>query len=192
MIGGHTERREPAIVERPETSTSDPYVTPGAANTWSAEAAGRGRTGTQRLLYVNVVEPTPVVREALALDQGENVVVRSRLIFLDDQPIEIASSYYPASIAFDTPLAAVAKIRGGAIAVLAELGHAPAEVAEHVTARWPDEEEAAVLHVGEHEPLLVLTRINRDANGRAVEYSINRMVARLSGPIAYRMRTSTA
>lgn len=180
------------MAERQQGTTSDAYVVAGAGNAWSAEAAGQGRVGTQRLLEASTVEPPDSVRAALKLQPGEQVVVRSRLMLLDDRPVEIASSYYPATIAAGTPLAERGKIRGGAIAALAALGHAPAEVSELVTARWPDAEEADVLEVDEHEPLLVLMRTNLDSTGRPVEYAVNRMIARHSDPLAYRMRSSSA
>ena len=113
-------------------------------------------------------------------------------MLFDDRPVEIATSYYPAEIAADTPLAERGRIRGGAIAALAASGHAPVEVFERVTARRPDAEEIDVLQVDAQEPLLILTRTNIDAAGRPVEYAVNRMVARFSEPIAYRMRISPA
>jgi GntR family transcriptional regulator len=180
------------MAERQQGTTSDAYVVAGAGNTWSAAAAEQGRIGSQRLLDASTVEPPDPVRAALRLRPEEQVVVRSRLMLLDDRPVEIATSYYPAAIAAGTPLAKRGKIRGGAIGALAALGHAPAEASELVTARWPDAEEADVLQVDAHEPLLVLTRTNLDSAGRPVEYAINRMVARHCDPLAYRMRTSPA
>jgi GntR family transcriptional regulator len=180
------------MTAREQGSTSDAYVIPGASDAWSSEASSRGQTGTQRLIDVVVAEPTHAVREALELSPSDHVVVRTRLILLDGQPVEIARSHYPGAIATGTPLAGIGKIRGGAIAALAELGHAPVDVAEQVTARWPDADEAAILQVDEHEPMLVLTRVNRDAAGRPVEYAANCMVARLSAPLAYRKRIPAA
>jgi GntR family transcriptional regulator len=178
------------MAERQQGTTSDAYVVAGAGNTWSAAATEQGRVGGQRLLDATTVEPPDPVRVALKLQPGEQVVVRSRLMLLDDRPVEIATSYYPAAIAAGTPLAERGKIRGGAIAALDALGHAPADVSELVTARWPDAEEADVLQVEAHEPLLVLTRTNLDSTGRPVEYAVNRMVARRCDPLTYRMRTS--
>lgn len=113
-------------------------------------------------------------------------------MMVDDRPVEIATSYYPAAIAAGTSLAEQGKIRGGAIAALAALGHSPADVFEQVTARWPDAEEIEVLQVETHEPLLILSRTNVDSAGLPVEHAVNRMVARLSEPIAYRIRVLPA
>lgn len=180
------------MAEWQQGTTSDAYVVAGAGDAWSAEATAQGRVGTQRLLGASTIEPPDAVRAALRLQPGESVVVRSRLMVLDDQSVEIATSYYPGHVAVGTPLAESGKIRGGAIAVLTALGHAPTDVLEQVTARKPDAEESRILQVEADEPLLVLSRINFDAGGLPVEFAVNRMVARLSAPIAYRMRTSSA
>lgn len=173
------------------TSTSNPYVTPQQGNAWANEAAARRRRGTQQLLHVGSVDVEPNVIQALDLADGERAVVRRRLLLEDDQPVELADSYYPERIAGGTALAEHRKIKGGAVRVLGELGHAPAEVTDHLNARWPDSFEQFTLRIGEKEPLLVLTRISRDASGRPVEYAIMRAVASRSEGQTYQLRAST-
>lgn len=173
-------------------TTSDAYVMPGTSNAWSAEAAQQGRTGSQRLIEVATIAAPRDVGAALALPPEAQVVVRRRLMLLDDEPMEIASSFYPADIAAGTTLAALGKIRGGAVAALAALGHQAVEVVEQVTARSPRAEEVELLQVAEAEPLLVLARVSLDAAGRSVEYAVNCMVAARSPALVYRMRTSSA
>ncbi|GAB1643967.1 hypothetical protein KRMM14A1259_43900 [Krasilnikovia sp. MM14-A1259] len=182
-----------AMTDQRGGTTSDPYVSPGNGNAWSADAAALGKVGGQRLLDVAVTADVPeAVRAALGLDAADEVVRRRRLMLLDDRPVEIATSFYPASIAADTDLARPGKIRGGAVAALAALGHAPAEVFEQITARHPEVDEAEILGTDVHEPILVLTRTNVDALGMPVEHAVNCMVARLNGPLSYRMRRSTS
>jgi DNA-binding GntR family transcriptional regulator len=181
MIGAHRN----GVVD-----VSNPYVVAGGGDAWSAEATAAGRRGTQRLLDVRVAEPIDEVRAALDLPTGERVVCRSRLMLLDDAPVEIADSFYPASFAAGSPLASPAKIRGGAVAALAALDRAAAEVAELVTARLPDPYEMDMLAIPAGEPLLLLSRISYDASGRPVEYAVNRMIARRSPPLSYRMRVT--
>ncbi|RKR87456.1 UTRA domain-containing protein [Micromonospora pisi] len=169
-------------------STSDPYVIPGVGDAWAKEAAARGRTGSQQLLGVETVVPDLAIRTALDLGDEGRAVVRRRLILEDDQPVELADSYYPAWLAGGTPLAENQKIRGGAIAVLAQLGHTPATVTENITARQPTEAEQTELRIGDHEPLLVMRRLNRNGAGRPVEYVITHTVARLSPGFTYQMQ----
>src|SRR5436305_1117472 len=106
------------------TSVSAPYVTPRASgDPWMQEAAQHGRTGTQRLREVLTIPPPPAVAEALDLQPGKPVVVRRRVMLLDNQPVELTDSYYPATIAGGTPLAEHRKIPGGAVTLLASLGY---------------------------------------------------------------------
>lgn len=173
-------------------NTSEPYLAAGQGDTWAAEAAARGQVGTQRLLNASVVDATEEVRTALGLGAGEQVVVRRRLILADEQPVEIATSFYPASFAESTPLARPEKIKGGAVAVLAGLRRAPTDVVEAVTARWPTADEASTLQADDHEPLLVLSRTNLDQTGTPVEFAVNVSVARLDAPHVYRLKVSAA
>ncbi|MFF9476311.1 UTRA domain-containing protein [Streptomyces roseolus] len=85
-----------------------PYLAPrepGQSDAWTDEAARRGRRGGQRLLRAGEVDAPDIVRTALGLSLGERVVVRRRLILLDDVPVELADSSYPLSIAGGTALA---------------------------------------------------------------------------------------
>src|SRR5687767_10812559 len=147
------------MTDAPWTSTSDPYLVPQAGDAWANEAASRGRAGTQQLLEVATVDPDDEVRRALGLSHQERAVLRRRLILEDDRPVELASSYYPERFAASTSLAEGRKIRGGATSVLADIGHAPATVAELVTADLPKRDELEVLAVEANAPIVVLKRL---------------------------------
>lgn len=117
------------------TSVSLPYVTGEPGDAWAVEAKAQGGKGTQRLVTVSE-EPAPEpVADALGLRPGEQVVLRSRVMLLDERPVELVDSYHPASIAGGTRLARMSKIPGGALAHLASLGYPPRRVVEDVTAR---------------------------------------------------------
>ncbi|WP_200307190.1 GntR family transcriptional regulator [Streptomyces adelaidensis] len=159
-------------------STSMPYLTPRekgqGGDAWAADAAAQGRRGTQRILYAGEVPAPDEVARLFGLAEGESVVVRRRLILLDDQPNELTDTYYPVDIARGTPLAGTAKIRGGAITLLAELGYVGALVREDVTADNPDGEERATLRTAPGEPVLRLTRLTLDRDNRPIQ--LDRMV----------------
>ncbi|MFC4036377.1 GntR family transcriptional regulator [Streptomyces polygonati] len=147
-------------------STSAPYVSPrrqGQGDAWSEEAAAQGRKGTQRIIRAGEIAPPEEVAALLGLDDDETSVVRRRIMYLDGEPTELADSYYPLSLAGGTPLADPAKIRGGAVTLLASLGHSPHRVREDVRARMPYPAEKAELALGDGEPVLCLTRLVLDA-----------------------------
>ncbi|MGX1913582.1 GntR family transcriptional regulator [Streptomyces phaeochromogenes] len=153
-----------------------PYLAPRAAgeqDAWSAEAAAHDRRGGQRLLSVEEVDPPEPVRAFFGIDLGEKVVVRRRLILLDDLPVELADSYYPTHIARGTRLAERGKVPGGAITLLAELGHVPeAEPLEDVAAAVATISQCNDLGLPTGSPVLILTRFTRSATGEPIEVSI--------------------
>lgn len=161
------------------TSSSITYLKPPAQDQrdpWIESTARAGRVGTQQLLDVSEVDPPPAVAEALGLGDSERAIVRRRLILLDGRPTELADSYYPLDLAQDTPLAEAHKIRGGALRVLAELGHQPQLAHEDVEARLATLRERELLGLAEHDPVLTLFRAV-SSHDRPVEVTVMTMVA---------------
>ncbi|MCP2168025.1 GntR family transcriptional regulator [Goodfellowiella coeruleoviolacea] len=162
-------------------SVSKPYVVPrppGAGDAWSEEAARRGGQGGQRLREVAELVPPPRVAQALGLADGASAVVRRRTILFDGQPVELADSYYPAALASGTGLAEPASIPGGAVTLLAELGHVPSRASEEVSARPANGVERHLLDLADGEWVLELFRRLTTAAGTPVEVSVLTMVAR--------------
>ncbi|MFJ2514323.1 GntR family transcriptional regulator [Streptomyces griseoviridis] len=158
-------------------STSVPYLTPRAAgqgDAWAAEAAARGRRGTQRIVRAGEVPAPAEVAGLLGVEDGATVVVRRRVILLDDEPSELTDTYYPLAIARGTGLAGTARIPGGAVTLLADLGHVGALVREDVTADLPDDDERQALRTASGEPVLRLTRVTLDRDERPLQ--VDRMV----------------
>ncbi|MCX5158111.1 UTRA domain-containing protein [Streptomyces sp. NBC_00264] len=170
------------------TGSSTPYIDSGQGDAWGKEAAQQGRSGTQRILSANE-EPAPrAIAEALHLKPGALVVARQRVILLDDQPIEVARSYWPAEVAAGTPLASTGKIRGGAVTLLATLGYEPGTVTEDILTRPPAKEEAEALQLTDNsEWVLVLTRTITTPDGRPYEVSVMVSPGRI-GRVHYSMK----
>lgn len=135
-------------------STSARYLAAGGAggDAWAAEARAEGRRGTQRIVQAGEVPAPELVAVRLGVEPGQAVIARRRIMYADDEPCELTDTYYPASIARGTALAGTAKIRGGAVRLLAELGHVGAWVEEDVTARLPTPDEATTLALSGSEP----------------------------------------
>ncbi|AZM88720.1 UTRA domain-containing protein [Streptomyces sp. W1SF4] len=162
------------------TSSSMPYLTPrtaGDVDAWTEEARGAGRRGSQRIVHAGGVPAPAAVGLMLGLTDGATVVVRRRIIELDDEPTELTDTYYPVAIALGTPLAGTAKIRGGAVTLLATLGHVGVRVVENVTARMPSDEEREQLRLGTGEPVLQLARTTYDSADHAIQADVMVMPA---------------
>ncbi|MFH8340508.1 UTRA domain-containing protein [Streptomyces sp. AM6-12] len=161
-------------------SSSMPYLTPrerGQTDAWAAEAAARGGKGSQRIVRAGEVPAPRDVAALLGVAAGEVVVVRRRVIELDGEPCELTDTYYPADIARGTPLAGTGKIRGGAVTLLAGLGHVGARVREDVTARLPAPEERDTLCLPPDEPVLELNRVTFDGDDRPIQVDLMVMPA---------------
>ncbi|MEV6400874.1 UTRA domain-containing protein [Streptomyces sp. NPDC051907] len=161
-------------------STSMPYLTPrekGQPDAWGAEASSRGRQGSQRIVHAGEVAAPSEVAVLLGVAEGEAVVVRRRMMYLDDQPCELTDTYYPLRIARGTRLAGTAKIPGGAVTFLAEFGHVGVRVREDVVARVPRAAEREALRTGPDEPVLQLTRTTLDSDDRPIQVDMMIMPA---------------
>ncbi|MBB1246987.1 UTRA domain-containing protein [Streptomyces durbertensis] len=158
-------------------SSSRPYLTArssGHGDPWSTEAGARGRRGTQRVTHAGLVPAPSEIATLLGTPEGGDVIARRRIMFLDDLPFELTDTYYPTRIAAGTRLAETAKIPGGAIALLAELGHVGVRVSEDVSARMPTEDEREALRTSTTEPVLQLTRVTLDEADQPIQ--VDRMV----------------
>ncbi|MFG3639061.1 GntR family transcriptional regulator [Micromonospora sp. NPDC047762] len=163
-------------------TTSDQYLTPTAGDAWADQVAESGQRGTQRILDADTQPAPDGIAQLLDLPAGAAVVRRRRLILADDEPVELATSYWPASLADQTRLALPEKIPGGSARFLAELGYSAAEVRETITARMSTTQEDVALQqrdlrLTDPEPVLELTRILIDQARQPFQVDINVMRA---------------
>lgn len=131
------------------------------------EPTSRGVSYT--ILDVGEVEPPVDVAAALGEDRA---ICRTRLMMRDQVPVELSRSYYPLSLAAGTPLAGRGRIRGGAPAVLAELGYPEREWTDRISTRPPTTEEAERLEVPDGVPVFRQFRTVYSRDERAVEVSV--------------------
>lgn len=154
---------------------SAPYLASqpgGAGDAWSAQAAAQGRIGTHRILDAGPRQATSEVRAWLG---SETAVLRRRLVLLNDEPVEIADSWYPMAIAEGTPLAELKRIRGGTPAFLADRGFVTRRVEEYVSAPRADSEVEEWLNLPPGDRVLRLVRLSRTADGELFEVSVMAM-----------------
>ncbi|MEO3751808.1 UTRA domain-containing protein [Streptomyces sp. B6B3] len=136
--------------------------------TWQPAPAVRG---TQRLLAVRELAPPADVAATLGLAAGEHAVVRRRVTYQGDRPVELTDSYYPATVARDTALAEPRALPGDTASLLATLGYPVHEHVEDVSAGLPAPEARGALHLPAGDPVLLLTRTSLTATLLPVEVS---------------------
>jgi GntR family transcriptional regulator len=161
--------------ESPLAITPAAYLPPvrsGEPYRWVSQAGARSQRGSSRLVSVKETVPPRAIAGALGTAPEEPVVLRHQILTLDDEPAELVWNFYPASIARGTPLERKAKIRGGAPALLAELGYPPREHTDQVSVRLATSEEFVALELPDDVPVLRTLRVVRSYDARPVEASI--------------------
>jgi GntR family transcriptional regulator len=134
-----------------------------------AEAEAQGHVGRVEVIAVERVPAPAWVAERLSLPEGERVLRRRKRYLADGEPVQLADTYLPLALAEGTALAEHVPAPGGIYAALGALGHAPARIDEHLTARMPLPEEVDALVLAAGVPVIDLRRTGYDERGAAVE-----------------------
>ena len=98
--------------------------------------------------------------DLLELTTKDSVLERQLVVFIDERPEQLSTSYLPLDLVRGTPVADPENEPwpGGTIAQLASLGQTVTRVEESVHARMPTQEEAKTLRIAAGVPVLVVTR----------------------------------
>ncbi|MGW3008957.1 GntR family transcriptional regulator [Streptomyces sp. NPDC001219] len=139
---------------------------------WLTEAEKLGSQARSKLLRVAEVAPPADVSAALGLPDGGTALLRHQLLLIDDEPVELVSSYYPLEIARGTAIARRTKIKGGTPALLAELGYPPRLSVDRVSARVPSQEQFTALRLPGDLPVLRTLRVVRSEGERPIEVTV--------------------
>ncbi|WP_433291718.1 GntR family transcriptional regulator [Pseudonocardia sp. CA-142604] len=140
-------------------------------------AAGRGtftsdaHTGSwaARVEVDMRVEPAgDEVAATLEIEQGAEVLVRDRVMFADDEPVQLATSYLPRDITRGTVIENEDTGPGGVYARLEESGHQLVHFQEAVRIGLAAEHEAALLDIAPGAPVYRIRRVAHTA-ARPVE-----------------------
>jgi GntR family transcriptional regulator len=99
------------------------------------------------------------IAELLGLTDDRDVIVRDRVMRADEQVVQLATSYLPASIAAGTAIERQDTGPGGVYARLEELGHRLTHFEEAVSGRPPRPDEAIELGIPYGYPVLAVTRM---------------------------------
>jgi GntR family transcriptional regulator len=175
-------------------TSSTPYLAPrGTADPdpWKDEAARAGHVGAHRLTLVEKRTPPERVCRLLGTEPETPGILRRRIVTLDERPVEVADSWYPAGIAAGTPLAEPRPIRGGALRTLAELGYTAARHIEEIALVEPP---PAIREILGDATLLELTRTSYTQADEPFEVAVM-LMSRDMAPgvprrIQYELRTT--
>jgi GntR family transcriptional regulator len=137
-------------------------------DTFTQQVEAQGKTARQE----STVEQVPADEEIAArlqIQPGQPVAVRRRVMFADDEPLQLGISHYPVNIVIYSKIMDPADIAEGTDQVLEDLGHVPTRYEDEITCRMPTEAEAAALRLFTGTPVHRLLRTTYDQNDLPVE-----------------------
>jgi GntR family transcriptional regulator len=124
------------------------------------------------LVQAGVKLAPPQITALLGLQPGARAFVRQRLLSEDGEPVALASAWLPLELTAGTDLASPDPLKESIRQHLharkkIRLDHA----VEHITARHPAGEEAALLGISQDAPVLNVVVAAYDATGQPIEVS---------------------
>jgi GntR family transcriptional regulator len=146
MLTYHAARAEAA--DRPDDWHTDAYYD---------EVRQQGRQPSQ-LFDLRIESASLAVAERLQVQEGDAVVVRRMLRYVDGEPWSIQDSSYPMDIAQQCGLLVPHDLPRGTVRAMAEHGHVEVGYRDEITTRMPAPEEAGTLDLGTGVPVLAYVR----------------------------------
>lgn len=148
----------------------------GHEDAWSASIRDQGGTPSAAVTVL-VERANRIVAEALDIDEGAQVVLRSRIRSVDGDPHQLADSYFPFWLAQEHPIFLEPGDLAAPGGLLASVGLPQARLLDEITARMPTPDEARLLAISRGVPLLVHTRTGYAKDDRPLRHMITRMAA---------------
>jgi GntR family transcriptional regulator len=136
---------------------------------YDVEMRQLGLVPRTELVEVGPVVPPEDAAKRLELGPDERALIRRRRMYASDEPMQLATSYIPWSLAEGTQMAEPDSGPGGIYSRLADIGHGPVHFTEDVTTRLATPEESSFLRLPTPAPVLYLVRTAFDAGDRPVE-----------------------
>ncbi|MER6916736.1 GNAT family N-acetyltransferase [Streptomyces sp. NPDC000594] len=149
--------------KRPLSPEMDQFLT---------QMSEEGREASQHI-EVKVETPSRHVRERLQMREGELVVVRRRVRFVDGIPYNTNDSHFPLSLVQNSEIMNPDDIARGANVVLTELGHEQVRALDELHVRMPTPEEADRLQLGPGTPVAVHLCTGFTQDGKPVRVVLN-------------------
>lgn len=134
-----------------------------------AELDAEGRVPEVEVLEVRRMRAPDDVAVWLQLAVAADVLIRRRRYLADGEPMELATSYVPWTLAEGTQMTEPDTGPGGLYARLEEEGHRLKRFSEEVTARMPTADEVRALRLLPGVPVIRVVRVAYDSDEIPVE-----------------------
>ncbi len=134
-----------------------------------AEVEAQGREPRVEVTSISPILSPGWVADRLGLTEGDQVLLRRNRYLADDQPVQLANTYIPWSIAEGSRFFEEVPEAGGIFAHFERLGHRLVRFQEDVSARMPSPDEANALYLGRGVPVIEVLHTSIDQDGAAFE-----------------------
>jgi GntR family transcriptional regulator len=170
-------RRESPLIRLGNDRYSHKYRESGLSP-FLLECAKQGKTGRFEVLSIERIQPPGSVAQSLRLPANEkSVLSRENVFYADADPVHRVTTYIPWTIAEGTGLLEPEVPHPyGIHGILEDRGHVMTRLRESVSGRMPRGDEARYLQLPAGVPVLDVTHVSIDQNGRP--YELTRFVMR--------------
>ena len=140
---------------------------------FNAQALEQGQRPRQEIREVVHAPAPPEVAARLDIGEGADVVVRRLTFWLEDIPVALHESYFPALLVAGTAIEHPQKIRGGAHVVIEDpagpIRRHIARSVDEISGRMPTPDEVRQLRLPPGVPVFRILRTVYDGEGHPVE-----------------------
>ncbi|HEX6500217.1 MAG TPA: GntR family transcriptional regulator [Micromonosporaceae bacterium] len=137
-------------------------------DTFTQQIASQGKRARQEST-VAVIAAAGEIADHLQVPPGTEVAMRRRVIYADDEPLQLGTSYYPLAIVGESKIMEPADIPEGTDQVLEDLGHISTRYEDEITWRMPSLDESTELRMLPGTPVGRLLRTSFDQKERPIE-----------------------
>jgi GntR family transcriptional regulator len=140
---------------------------------FGAQVREQGQSPEQRILDAGWVTAPHEVAQRLGAGEDARVCVRRRLFLVNEEPVALCDSYYPAELAEGTALIEPENIEGGAYGLIEDsagpIRRRLRRSIDELASRMPTPAEVEALKLDPGVPVLRILRTVYDADGGPVE-----------------------
>lgn len=163
------------------------YRSDAQRSSFADELRKQGLEPRTELAQLGEIKPPQRIAEHLGMDQNDLALIRKRLMWADEAPVQIATSYTPMIYAGSLDVAKPDTGPSGLYRRLAERGYGPVVFTEDIEVRGATQDEAKFLGIPVGEPVYEVLRTAIDTEGRKVETCANVLAAK-QWRLTYRWR----
>lgn len=174
------------VTKRVRTIDRD-YRSDAQRSSFADELRKAGLEPTTQLVKRDAIVPPARIAEHFGLESNDLVVIRERLMWASDAPVQIATSYIPMKYAGSVDIAWPDTGPSGIYARLAERGYGPVAFTEDIEVRGATKDEAKFLGIPIGEQVFEVLRTAFDEEERKVEACANVLAAK-QWRLTYRWR----